>query len=139
MFGNKWNSPEFPINGIQAVFHEIKGNLGITLIPFQKVPFNFLYPCQAIGSHGHSCHVRESPRKKGGGELYSYIHYPVFVEKIRFISILKKFKKNHKKKIVRVGQSWSDVVGCCQILSYGIRDSTWGSLLYFYFKLLFFI
>ncbi len=36
MFGNKWNSSEFPINGIQAVFHEIKGNSGIILIPFQN-------------------------------------------------------------------------------------------------------
>ena len=31
-----------PINGIQAIFHEIKGNLGIILIPFQKVPSNFI-------------------------------------------------------------------------------------------------
>ncbi len=39
------------------------------------------------------------------------------------------FKKNHKKKKVRVGQMWS----------YEIRDSTCGNLLYFYFKFLFFI
>jgi hypothetical protein len=26
-FGNKWNPPDrFPINGIQAIFHEFKGN-----------------------------------------------------------------------------------------------------------------
>jgi hypothetical protein len=41
-FGNKWNSPDFPINGIQAIFHEIKRYLGIILIYFHTVFFDFM-------------------------------------------------------------------------------------------------
>jgi hypothetical protein len=86
-------SPEFPINGIQAVFQEIKGNLKLFLFLFKKFPL-------ISSSHGYSCHVRG----KGGGGLYSHtlvtfthIHESVCVEKFRFIFISKTFKKNHKR------------------------------------------
>ncbi len=60
-------------------------------------------------------------RGKGGEGIFTsigYVHDPVFVEKIRFK------KKKQKKIIKKDSQSWSDLVVCCQILSYGIRDST---------------
>ena len=70
-----------------------------------------------MGSHGHSCHVRESPRKKGGGGIFTsigYVHDPVFVEKLSLFL----FKKNPKKiikKIVRIGQMWSFAVRYCHM------------------------